>query len=194
MLVEEAVHAEVIKDVVAAYWGDYEEHSADFAPAFLANDILRLWRTFCVNYEARTERQPDEKKWKRKTKNYKLKFSRLLTCYSALLYLLFIFGNNRTVHPADVLQMVAPKPTQRIENIYQLSASDEVKRCLQKLLERYDNFLRVTDVPEADLIKQFADKKFSAKHFEEARDFGTSVFEALTRIGSNNEFHRLLVV
>jgi hypothetical protein len=54
-------------------------------PAFLANDILRIWRTFCVNYEARTETEPAEKKAKRKLKNYKLEHSRLLTCYSALL-------------------------------------------------------------------------------------------------------------
>ena len=42
----------------------------------------------------------------RKTKNYKLKFSRLLTCYSALLYLLFTFGKSGTVRPEDVVDMV----------------------------------------------------------------------------------------
>ncbi len=41
-LVEESIHSEVINDVIAAYWGDYEEHSDCFVPAFLANDILRL--------------------------------------------------------------------------------------------------------------------------------------------------------
>ncbi len=193
-LVEEAVHGEVINDVIAAYWRDYEERSDQFVPAFLANDILRLWRTFCVNYEVRTERQPDEKKWKRKTKNYKLKFSRLLTCYSALLYLLFIFRNNGTVHPADALRMVGLSPTQRLENIYEMTSSDEIKNCLDTLLEKYDNFLKVTDVSEPDLVRLFSDKKISDKHFAEARDFGTSIFDALNRIGANSEFHRLLVV
>jgi hypothetical protein len=193
-LVEQTVHGEVINDVIAAYWRDYEERSDQFVPAFLANDILRLWRTFCVNYEVRTERQPEEKKWKRKTKNYKLKFSRLLTCYSALLYLLFIFGNNRTVHPADVLRMVVLSPTQRLETIYAMTSSNEIKSCLEILIDRYDNFLKVTDVPEPDLIKLFSDKKISDQHFAEARDFGTSMFDALNRIGSNSEFHRLLVV
>ncbi len=41
------------ESVVSAYWRDYEDHKDDFMPAFLANDILRMWRTFCVNYEAR---------------------------------------------------------------------------------------------------------------------------------------------
>lgn len=60
-LAETAVYDEVLRDVIAAYWRDYADHSRDFMPAFLANDILRLWRTFCVNYEARTTRVPDEK-------------------------------------------------------------------------------------------------------------------------------------
>ncbi len=193
-LVEESIHANVISEVIAAYWRDYEGRSDKFVPAFLANDILRLWRTFCVNYEARTERQPERKRWKRKTKNYKLKFSRLLTCYSALLYLLFTFGKSGTVRPEDVVDMVGLSPTERIENLCAGSNSDEVKNCLKSLLEKYDNFLKVTDVPEDELIKQFGNKDVSEKHFDEAKDFGTSVFEALNRIGMNNDFHRLLVV
>src|SRR4029077_19402552 len=75
---------EIVRDVIDGYWRDYQDHQANFMPAFLANDILRIWRTFCVNYEARTKREPDDKKASGKLKNYKLKHSRLLTCYSAL--------------------------------------------------------------------------------------------------------------
>ena len=82
------VYDKTIDNVVEAYWRDYEDQKNDFTPTFLANDILRLWRTFCVNYGASTSSEPAEKKAKRKLKNYKLRHSRLLTCYSALLYLL----------------------------------------------------------------------------------------------------------
>jgi predicted nucleotidyltransferase len=74
-LLESAVYQEITEEVIAAYWRDYEDHKPDFMPAFLANDILRLWRTFCVNYEARTERIPEVEKAKGKLKNYKLKHS-----------------------------------------------------------------------------------------------------------------------
>jgi predicted nucleotidyltransferase len=193
-LIEKSIHSEVITDVIAAYWGDYPRHRDNFIPAFLANDILRLWRTFCVNYEVNTERQPDYKKWKRKTKNYKLKFSRLLTCYSALLYLLHVFQNNGTVRPEDALHMVELSPTERIEEIRAKSTSQKIENCLTTLLEKYDSFLSVTDVPEAKLVEQFADDKTSTKHFGEARDFGASMFEVLSLIGAGSEFHRLLVV
>jgi predicted nucleotidyltransferase len=48
-LLEDTVYGEIIEEVVAAYWRDYEDHKGTFMPAFLANDVLRLWRTFCVN-------------------------------------------------------------------------------------------------------------------------------------------------
>lgn len=105
------VYWEAIEQVIAAYWGDFTDHKNEFVPAFLANDVLRIWRTFCVNYEARTAREPEEKRAKRKLKNYKLKHSRLLTCYSALAYLLAVFQEKKTVTPADARTMVGLTPT-----------------------------------------------------------------------------------
>jgi hypothetical protein len=55
--------------------------------------------SLCVTYEAGTKREPDEKKAKGKIKNYKLKHSRLLTCYSGLLYLLAVHNHRNTVFP-----------------------------------------------------------------------------------------------
>src|SRR5260370_4843090 len=40
------VYWEAIDQVIAAYWSDFEGHSRDFVPAFLANDILRVCRSF----------------------------------------------------------------------------------------------------------------------------------------------------
>ena len=82
-LLEDNVYNQVLDSVVEAYWVYFERHEDDFVPAYLANDILRLWRTFCVNYEAFTKREPEDERAKRRLKNYKLRHSRLLTCYSA---------------------------------------------------------------------------------------------------------------
>ena len=83
-------------------------------PAFLTNDILRLWRTFCVNYEAGTEREPEDKKAKGKLKNYKLKHSRMLTCYSAILWLLAIYAKKNSVSRDDAFAMTGMTPTERL--------------------------------------------------------------------------------
>lgn len=193
-LLENSVYLDVIGDVIAAYWRDYEDHKTSFMPAFLANDILRLWRTFCVNYEARTERKPDKQKAKGKIKNYKLKHSRLLTCYSALLYLLALYNQNNTVSPQDALGMIKLTPTERLEWIMKQDFLATAHATVTELLDQYELFLAVTNVEENDLIGQFLDKEKSSAYMTAAYKFGDLMFEALNHIGRNSRFHRLLVV
>jgi predicted nucleotidyltransferase len=193
-LLESAVYEDVIEDVVAAYWRDYEDHKLDFIPAFLANDILRIWRTFCVNYEARTERMPEEEKAKGKLKNYKLKHSRLLTCYSAILYLLALYGIQNTVSPSDAVKMVRLTPTERLEWILGTSQLSHAHGAVRKLLDQYEDFLTTTNAKERDILAALKDRDTSKAYMSAAYKFGDSVFEALTSIGRGNRFHRLLVV
>jgi predicted nucleotidyltransferase len=193
-LLEELVYQEVIDEVIAAYWRDYEDHKSEFIPAFLANDILRLWRTFCVNYEARTETQPAEKKAKRKLKNYKLKHSRLLTCFSAILFLLAIFERNRSVSPPDVKAMIALTPTQRLEWLLEQPELSRARDLINKLLEKYDEFLLSANASEADLVQLFLNKQTASDYMKNASAFGDSMFEALCEIGQGGRLHRLIVV
>jgi UTP:GlnB (protein PII) uridylyltransferase len=39
------VHSKVIDDVIAKYWREFSDHYDSFMPAYLANDVLRFWRT-----------------------------------------------------------------------------------------------------------------------------------------------------
>jgi predicted nucleotidyltransferase len=171
-LLETAVYNEVTAKVVAAYWRDYEDHKNEFMPAFLANDILRLWRTFCVNYEARTQRQPDDKKAKGKLKNYKLKHSRMLTCYSALLYLLAVFKEQNTVHPVDALNMIELTPTKRLEWLLSQQSLSNAHQVVNSLIGQYEEFLSTTKSPESELITLFKDKDNSRAYLSKASEFG----------------------
>ncbi|MBZ5636532.1 MAG: hypothetical protein LAO55_25695 [Acidobacteriia bacterium] len=193
-LLEPAVYRAVTEEVINAYWRDYEDHKGDFIPAFLANDILRLWRTFCVNYEARTERVPAAEKAKGKLKNYKLKHSRLLTCYSALLYLLAIYGIKRTVRPSDAMAMISLTPTQRVEWLGGQPSLARAHGKLNELLGQYERFLEATNADEKELVRRFKNKKTSESYMSAAYKFGDLVFDVLTSIGNGNRFHRLLVV
>jgi hypothetical protein len=186
------VYWEAIDQVIEAYWGDFEDHKTDFVPAFLANDILRIWRTFCVNYEVRTAREPHEKKAKRKLKNYKLKHSRLLTCYSALAYLLGGFAARKTVSPADARKMVALSPTERLHSLVVDFAGN--KETVEKLLLAYERFLTNTDSSEDELVKRFMDPATSRRYVAEANEFGDLVWQLLDATGKGTRLHRLLMV
>ncbi len=193
-LLGEAAYRKITNDVISAYWKDYQDHKNDFMPAFLANDILRMWRTFCVNYEAFTQSEPPERKAKRKLKNFKLKHSRLLTCYSALLHLLALYSKNGTVSPTDTVNMIQLTPTQRLEWLTSQPELVDVHPKIEDLIKCYEEFLELTDASEEELVKRFLDKQQSRKYFQSAYRFGDLVFEVLDAIGKRNRFHRLLVV
>lgn len=185
-------YAEVISRVLSAYWRDYEDHRNDFVPGYLANDILRLWRTFCVNYEARTKSDPEEMRARRALKNYKLKHSRLLTCYSALAYLLMVFNERQTVSIDDAEGMVSLSPTQRIDEIGRrlVGASTPARR----ILEIYEKFLSTTDSPEADLVSRFLDQSDRRRLIDQASGLGDAVFDLIRALGRDSRLDRLLVV
>jgi predicted nucleotidyltransferase len=192
-LIGEAAYHEITDEVIAAYWKDYEQNKNNFMPAFLANDILRMWRTFCVNYEARTHKEPETLMAKRRLKNYKLKHSRLLTCYSALLYLLAVFTKNKTVSPTDVKHTISLTPTARLEWLLGQPHCVKSHESIQNLIMQYESFLQKTDAPENELLEIFKDKE-KRRHFGSKYDFGNAVFEVLGVIGENSLFYRLLVV
>lgn len=191
-LLEESFYNKGIQSVLEAYWRDYEGHEKEFMPAFLANDILRLWRTFCVNYEARTLTIPEEQRMKRKIKNYKLKHSRLLTCFSALLYLLAVYRQNNTVSMSDATAMIAVTPTERLEWLRQQPDLSVAQNSIDQLLVQYNQFLKNTDVEEMELIKLF--EKEGHEYMNDASKFGDTMFNVMNSIGNGNKFHRLIVV
>jgi predicted nucleotidyltransferase len=190
----DSIYRKTIADVVAAYWKDYPDHKNEFSPAFLANDILRLWRTFCVNYEARTSTEPEEKRAKRKLKNYKLKHSRLLTCYSALLYLLAVFAAEKTVRPDDAINMTRLSPTARLEWLLERKDLTDAHNTVQELIDHYERFLAATNYAEQELVSLFLDPEKSKEHFRSANTLGDLTFQALEMIGQRCAFHRVLVV
>jgi predicted nucleotidyltransferase len=189
-----SVYQKLTDDVIGAYWGDYEKYKNSFKPAFLVNDILRMWRTFCVNYEARTSREPAEKNAKRKIKNYKLKHSRLMTCYSGLLYLLAVYKMNETVTPVDAKTMVTLSPTQRIEWLATQEAFANAHEKLRELMVCYEKFLQKTDISETDLISIFLDKTKRTEYLKDDEFFGDLMSDVLQLVGENNSLYRLLIV
>lgn len=193
-LAGEDIYNTAIGQVIKSYWRDFDRHKDDFMPAFLANDILRLWRTFCVNYEANTESESQEQRAKRRLKNYKLKHNRLLTCYSALLYLLAIYERKGTVTPRAARKMIGLTPTQRLEWMLEQPWQRNSHNSIEQLLRQYRRFLTATNRPEKTLLNRFLNDKNYEKYTESASKFGDSMFAALSSIGNGGPFHRILMV
>jgi hypothetical protein len=194
-LIGDEVHERAIAQVVRAYWRDYSDREDKFIPAFLTNDILRLWRTFCVNYEAGPSASEELRKIKRKLKNYKLKFSRLLTCYSAIAYMMLIYGNNKTVRPDEARRMALMTPVDRLQFLSEGADKPDVSHKVTELLEMYDIFLANTNKSEAELIEVFRDRSLVQRYVEESYNFGDKMSELLITVGGeNNSLLRVVMV
>ena len=192
-LLGESIYRQIIDEVIDPYWRDYEDRKDSFRPVFLINDIVRLWKTLCVNYEANTERYPAEKRAKRKLTNYKLKHSRVLTCYSAVLYLMQVFSQERTERPDHLRQMVQQSPTERLEWISSQPTFSHRPE-ISEILDRYRTFLDSTDQPESDLVALFQDSERAKQLTHNTRSVGDAIAALLQKVGASNELYRYLIV
>jgi hypothetical protein len=191
------VYNRAIEDLVGEYWRDYPQNATSFLPVFLMNDILRFWKTLCLNYEERTadaKKQGSEAKIaKRRLLNYKLKCSRLLTCYSAIIHLLAVVRSaGGTVTPEMAKKMVLSSPTVRLEFV--ADALPESREGVARILENYAKFLDVCDADKSELVAKFSDAAFKRERFTEAKELGDDVFKLLHLMGEKTELLRYIVV
>ncbi|GGK23398.1 nucleotidyltransferase domain-containing protein [Salinarimonas ramus] len=193
LLGEESYDA-AMRGVLAAYWRDFEDHADQFEPAFFVNDVLRLWRTFCVNFEARTRDYSGPKRAKRRVKNFKLKHSRMLTCYSTLLCLLTEFRERGTVTLDIAVDITRTSPTERLERLQARPAAKVAEHELQTLVAIYDEFLQISAGSEADVAARFEDKEEAVRLMADAERFGDQIAAALRKIGDGTRLHRIMTV
>jgi hypothetical protein len=193
-LVGKAAYEHAVNAVVSSYWRDYQGREQEFIPAFLANDILRYWRTLCVNYEIGRDASHSPKQ---KLKNYKLKHSRMMTCYSALVYLLNIYKNNGTVHPAEAESLAHFTPLDRLHAIMddpRNRSNESARNAILKIIDLYDNFLANTNRPDKDQIAMFNDMGVSKRLLSESYELGYELAKLLISLGNGNPFLRVLLV
>ncbi len=118
----------------------------------------------------------------------------MLTCYSALLFLLHVYAKHGTVTVADAKSMVGLTPTQRMEWLADpLRTSGAIPK-INELLRRYEHFLSITSASEEELIGLFQDDSEAHKLRDEQSAFGDLAYEILYSVGHQSNFYRRLVV
>lgn len=180
----------VLRAVLDRYFEDYPDHPKDFHPTFLVNDIVRFWKTLCLNYENKRNQPPKDeaRRVAQKVKNLKLKFSRMLTCFGSICYLASEKG---IVGPDELMIMTSKSPMERL-----LMAADRAGQSarMADIEEKYAWFLTLTNVSESELMTNFSGKALRTEAFEHAKIFGEAVFEVTHAIAERNGYLRYLVV
>ncbi len=137
------VYEKAIRSLIESYFRDYHEHRHGFLPLFLINDIQRMhWQTMCLNYEHRRNRRSEDisVKGKNHLKNLKLKFSRMLTCFSSIIPL--ALPSNTPISEESVYQLAIMRPLERIFEV----ASDVVIILVNVMVTEYAWFLVALEI------------------------------------------------
>lgn len=188
-LMGQPMHERAVDLVLDEYWKDFAAHPDDFLPIYLTNDLIRYWKVLCLNYEAHARTADDPNK--RRLNNYKLRHSRLLTCYSAILYFCHLLQSRRAITKEDAREMTTLTPTERLNRVGSNTPASDL---VDEILAMYVEFLQSTDAPKADLLARFANRDYRSDRRHSGGEFGDRVFDLLKRIGDKTPLFRYLVV
>lgn len=186
-------YGEIIAAILAEYWRDYSDHAADFRPIFLLNDVMRYWKTLCLNYESKRN-EPEAvtavDKAKQHRKDLKLKYSRLLICFGLVIPL----ATGRFRSATEVRKLLELTPLERLERA---AGSDaDAGQLVRHVKDSYVAFLKSDDDPDV-LLRSLRRDATWRKEFVKGNAFAEQVFQLLMRCASTSgtkNFLRYVVV
>lgn len=153
-IANDELYNKAIKKIISMYFRDGREREG-FKPLFLLNDILRYWRTLCLNYE-RSRNEPGKPWWK---KNLNLKFSRKLTIFSSVLAI--IAGH---IHDHNYLYpLISKTPLERLAYSLDKIGDDKFLSDFNVFLNNYEDFLAAKSNSEFEATDQQKITRFSGK-------------------------------
>ncbi len=132
----ESLYDGIVEDVVKKYFVDYEGHESDFVPMFLINDIFRYWYTLTLNYEFRRDNNDsqNDKCWKR----LKLKYARLLVCFSFIACLF-----EKQITQEKVIAIIKKTPLERLD--YMATGNKNLTGIVLEIKTKYDWFISLKE-------------------------------------------------
>lgn len=171
---------ECIKKIVDNYFKD--GNGKDFVPLFLLNDILRYWRTLCLNYER--DRVRSENWWK---KNLSLKFARKLTVFSTILLLLTDEVNSKE----SLISAIDYVPLKRLAMSFDKINDETMLAGFKDFLNNYEKFLAAKSHAELNNLEPSETIKNDFKIM--AQSFGDMINIALMKTSDKSRLFKYLI-
>lgn len=194
-LLNDAGFDQLLDRVIGFYYRDFPDNRDSFLPTFLLNDILRFWRTLTLNYEHHrlqllelTGAELEAKKAKSALKNYKLKISRLATCFSMIAHL--SSADPPVTHKA-VRALCDLTPFRRFEALR--GRTSRADALLDDLAVQYETFLALAQRDEDVLLEHFSDSERRQEALGAAAGYGDTIYALLRELTPDDRMRRLVV-
>lgn len=182
-LIHEERYCKHRTSILEHYYRD-EKGKRSFRPLFFLNDLLRYWRTLCLNYEEK--RHDPARPWRKK--NINLKFSRMMTVFATVLPLVSL-----PISSAQEFEKYCDlSPLERLAAGLDLLEDDDLKAEWPAILDIYECFL--TWKEDEDIEKYLEGGTLKETVAANANQFAAYLYKALTHKKIPEEYRRYLVL
>lgn len=182
-LINTTEYDNIVQQIAGHYFRD-ENGRRVFKPLFLLNDILRWWRTVCLNYEV--IRNETDKPWRKK--NINLKFSRLLTVFGTVLALV----TNKNISAEEFFELTKRTPLERLSIGFERLNDRDMLPVFGEILNDYEVFLSWKEVDSIDEDMKKESQKQNAMRV--ADRFSKNIYRAVNHKNIDEQFRRFLVI
>jgi len=182
-ILNDDIYEQCLEKILNHYYRD-QTGKRSFRPLFLLNDILRYWRTLCLNYEER--RHDPNRPWRKK--NVNLKFSRMLTVFSTILPLIV----KPITSPFQFKNLCRKTPLERLAFGVEELHDDSLEGEWEEVLNIYESFLTWKEDDEVEkYLKEGEHKETIRSHAEK---FSSFLYKVLSHPNIPMEYRRYLVL
>ena len=155
-LFSDGVYDSILDHILKRYFRDWNNHQNTFKPTMILNDIIRYWKTLCLNFENdRIQADRDNSEFNLQKKLNKLKYSRLLTCFATVIAIC----SKQDISEEFMKEICKKPPLERIkyaiDNLESNSKKKELELKYNQIIDLYKNFL---DDPESYAVRDNAEK------------------------------------
>lgn len=181
------LYNKMVKKIINSYFRDYHDHDKEFRPIFLVNDIMRYYKTMCLNYEHKRNRLTTNKITKNKAhlKNLKLKFSRLIICYATILTLIH---KRNAITPNNLLSVIQKTPVEKLKLV-----GKKNPQLIKEILNLYIWFLKLTNKSQNEILDWIGKKSNRNIAFSKGRKFHNKIYKLLKHVSKESDLMYLTV-
>lgn len=169
------------EEILNFYFRDRDDNNK-FKPLFLLNDLLRFWRTLCLNYE--NSRSMPARSWKKR--NFNLKFSRMLTVFSTVLPMVL----QQDVNLEWLLDLTEKTPLERLAAGLDMLNDEQLDSQFKTFLDDYEFFLHTKESTNFNELENSTKELLNAK----AMHVSSFLFKALNHRSVSSEYRQYLVI
>ena len=177
----EVLYDQHVENTLGHYFRDMRGRTS-FKPLFLLNDLLRFWRTLCLNYEL--IRDDPDRPWRKK--NINLKFSRMLTVFGTVLPIIVEPATNQNC----VYKLMSLSPMERLVHGLDMLGDGSLLTEFSRFISNYESFLKIKDQMGSKL--SIDDISLDRKSKNMAKEFSDFLFKCLTHSNIKHDFVKYL--